>query len=208
MTSPFDPNLAPTYPQGPRTVVYLEASRDPFIAPDTNLTSKDTKYRDGSFYKPNTEWRNTSVSPPRIWKLAAIVNKTTAQWQLIGGGGGSVTSLRGDDAGIASPSLGVIDVIGQVVLNSSNPKAVYTDNTTVPSTSRIEVQVAAAIAASDITKVGLAAFNSDQFSVDANGFVSLGGGGLAIDQILVQATRGTGTNPVLPTTQGQIGVSA
>lgn len=207
MTSPFDPNLPPNYPQGPRHVVYLEASRDPFIAPDTNLTSKDTKYRDGSWYQPSTEWKNTSVTPPRIWKLAKIVNKTTAQWQLISGSSGVVTDLRGDDGAIATPNLGVIDVLGFVVANASNAKAVFTDNSTTPNTSRIEVQLAAAISSSDVTKVGLASFNSGQFFVDPNGFVSLLGGGQAIDTIGVQATSGTGTNPVVPSNTGNINVS-
>src|SRR6185437_16336161 len=52
---------------------------------------------------------------------------------------------------------------------------VRTDGTGA-STVALEVQISQAIAATDATKIGLAAFNQTQFGVDPNGFVSLAGG--------------------------------
>lgn len=71
----------------------------------------------------------------------------------------------------------------------------------------LEVQYATSAAATDATKSGLAHFNSTQFSVDANGFVALTGGGAAIDQIAVDAFTAPGTNPVLPSGAGQVTVT-
>lgn len=71
----------------------------------------------------------------------------------------------------------------------------------------LEVQYATSAAATDATKSGLAHFNSTQFTVDANGFVALTGGGAAIDQIAVDAATAPGTNPVLPSGAGQVTVT-
>lgn len=190
MTSPFDPNLPPDYPVGPKRIPYLEADRDP--------TPLDSKYRSGNWYEFNTEWRNKAVNPPRIWKLAAIYSRTNALWQLVSGGSsGVITSLRGDDGAIASPNLGIVDVLGFVVPNGTNAKAVWTDNTTTPNTSRIEVQLTTTAGSANDALVGLSLFDETQFNV-TDGFVTLKGGSAAIDEIGVDATSGTGTNPVLP----------
>lgn len=78
MSSPSNPNSPANLPPvGPSTrVVYLAADRAP--------TSADTKYRDGSFYLPNTEWTDKSTSPYTIYKLAQIVGGL-ATWQNISG---------------------------------------------------------------------------------------------------------------------------
>lgn len=89
-----------------------------------------------------------------------------------GSGGGSLSTITGDDGITVSPDGSKnIDLDGNVVANSTHSKAVFTES---PSSHKenIDVQVAAAIASTDITKVGLAAFNQADFSVDANGFVS------------------------------------
>jgi hypothetical protein len=65
------------------------------------------------------------------------------------------------------------------------------------------VQRSQAIGATNATNVGLAAFNSAHFSVDANGFVSLLGGGQGIDSIAVQA----GTSPITPDVAGQVTIN-
>ena len=66
-----------------------------------------------------------------------------------------------------------------------------------------QVQVAQDIALSDIDNIGLCAFDSSQFSVDANGFVSLAGGGMSIDSIAVQ----TGTSPIVPDGTGLVTIN-
>lgn len=72
------------------------------------------------------------------------------------------------------PLGGQITFNGATVAAGTNP--VRTDGTGA-NTMALEVQTSQAIAATDATKIGLAAFNSGDFSVDANGFVSIIGGG-------------------------------
>jgi len=104
------------------------------------------------------------------------------------------------DAGtspITPDGAGQISILATVVGAQAIP--IQTDGTGA-NTATIEAQVASAIAASDLVHVGFAAFNSSQFSVDANGFVELSGGGLAVDSFAVPA----GTSPVVPTAAGLV----
>lgn len=85
MSSPTNPNMASDLPPiGLRRVVYLQANRAPTVL--------DSKYRDGSYYEFNTEWRDLSKTPPQVWKLAAINSKIDAVWFLLGPGGGPPAS--------------------------------------------------------------------------------------------------------------------
>lgn len=67
------------------------------------------------------------------------------------------------------PSGGVVVFNGATVAAGTHP--VRTDGTTA-STMQLEVQISQAIATTNITNIGLSAFDSAQFTVDANGFVS------------------------------------
>jgi hypothetical protein len=67
------------------------------------------------------------------------------------------------------PSAGNVTFNGAVVAAGTNP--VRTDGTGA-ATFALEIQKSQAIASADATKIGLSNFNSSQFSVDANGFVS------------------------------------
>lgn len=81
MSSPTNPNMAADLPPiGLRRVVYLQANRPPTVL--------DSKYRDGSYYEFNTEWRDLSKTPPQVWKLATINSKIDAIWFLLGPGSG------------------------------------------------------------------------------------------------------------------------
>jgi hypothetical protein len=60
-----------------------------------------------------------------------------------------------------------------------------------------------ALAAADGTKVGTCNFDSASFSVSSTGFVTLLGGGEAIDSVAVQ----TGTSPIVPTAGGLITIN-
>lgn len=107
-----------------------------------------------------------------------------------------------------SPSGGTITFNGAVVAAGTNP--VRTDGTN-SNTMALEVQISQAIASTDVTKIGLAAFNSNEFSVDANGFVSIIAGGFiwtdvtaATQAMLVEngyiTDRGAGVVYTLPAT--------
>lgn len=111
MTSPYNPNLPPTYPQGPKRIVYLEAHRPP--------EPTDTKYRDGSFYEPNTEWRDISQSPPAVYKLAGVLSKTNAAWfQLNKGSIGPLLTLSDTNGTIVNPTDESTIPPGNIQLNA------------------------------------------------------------------------------------------
>ncbi len=122
------------------------------------------------------------------------------------GGSGAVIEKVNVQTGTSPivPSSGAITINGSTVVAGTNP--VRSDGTGA-NTLAIEVQTSQAIAASDATKIGLSNFNSAHFTVDANGFVDLIGGGIAIDSIGVDAATAPGTNPVAPTAAGLITVT-
>ena len=144
----------------------------------------------------NTTWQLYSFSSP-----GGVLQ---ANWEKVGGSVGQVSTLTGDDSIAISPVAGNINIDGIVVANATNSKAVYTKNSS-GNTMAIDVQVGAAIASTNVAKVGLAAFNSAQFTADSNGFVSLvGGAGGAVTGNTVDAHTGPGTNPVVPNSSGNI----
>lgn len=103
-----------------------------------------------------------------------------------------------------TPTAGAITLNGAVVSAGTNP--IRTDGTGV-STAAIEVQITQALAATDATKIGLANFDSAAFDVDANGFVQLNGGGIAVTSFNVDAHTVPGTDPVVPDATGQVTVT-
>jgi len=112
-------------------------------------------------------------------------------------------TLTGTTGGALSPTVNNFNLLGGTSAAGTTPVAVAGGGSTLTT----NVQISQALASTDATKVGLCNFNSAAFSVDANGFVSLAGGGLAIDSIGVDATSGGGTNPVLPTVGGLVTVN-
>lgn len=82
-------------------------------------------------------------------------------------------ALQAGTSPIGPDGTGLITFNGTSVAQGTIP--VQTRGTGA-NTMRLEVQTASAAAATDATIIGLAAFESSQFTVDANGFVSLVGG--------------------------------
>lgn len=92
------------------------------------------------------------------------------------GGTAAIETLTVDSGAILTPSGSPenITLTGLVVANATHAKALFI-NKVSSSVGTLDLQLSAAIASTDVTKVGLASFFSSQFSVDANGFVkSLG----------------------------------
>jgi hypothetical protein len=107
--------------------------------------------------------------------------------------------LQGQDGITVPPNgAGIIFVVGAVAAAGTTPFT--TTGNAGTSTETWTIQLSQAFASSDATRVGLASFNSAEFTVDANGFVSLAGGGLAVDSFAMQ----TGTSPVVPTAAGLV----
>ena len=89
-------------------------------------------------------------------------------------GGSSGTTITGQSGGALSPVLGNWNIFGGTALAGSTPVTTSGSGNTLTT----KVQLSQATAGTDATKVGLAAFNSAQFSVDANGFVTTSGTGV------------------------------
>ena len=170
MTSPLNANLPPNLPPiGPRRVVYLEANRAP--------TPLDTKYRDGSYYEFNTEWRDKSTSPPNIYKLATILSKTNAVWVLISGGSSNIINI-GVDAFTAPGTnpvqanmSGTITITGGQVAASVVGANVVRTNSLAANSFTVEIQQSGSTAAKNTSLNGVSHYNSNQFTID-EGFVS------------------------------------
>lgn len=102
------------------------------------------------------------------------------------------------DNGTAVPIANTLEILGTSVAAGTTPVETTGSGNTVT----IEVQTSQAVAATDATTIGLSNYNSSHFSVDANGFVSLSGGGNAIDSIHPDS----GTDPVVPTSAGLVNI--
>ena len=101
--------------------------------------------------------------------------------------------------GFAIPIGNVLEILGDTVLAGIVPVQTIGSGNTIT----INVQTSQAIASTNAANIGLAAFDSAAFDVDANGFVTLKGGGLAIDSIAVQA----GISPIVPTVAGLVTIN-
>jgi len=124
---------------------------------------------------------------------------------LSGGPGPSVDSVTGDDAEVVgADAAGNIDWQGSTVANATNAKPLYINGTPASNLMEPEIQVSAAItgAPGDKNDAGLASFNDTHFSVDADGYVSLIGGGIAIDTI-----SGDDSNAVTPDGNGNFNLA-
>jgi len=118
-------------------------------------------------------------------------------------GGATIATTYTANTGTAAPALNNINILGASVAALGVPVATVASGSTVT----LNVQRASAAIASSSANAGIASFDSAAFSVDVSGFVTLKGGSAAIDSIGVDATSGTGTNPVVPTVAGLITVN-
>lgn len=112
----------------------------------------------------------------------------------------------GTDPVLANASGAIQITGGQVAAAGVGANVIRTHSTAI-NQFVIEIQRSAAVAAPAQASNGVAHFNSGQFSVDADGFVSLLGGSQAIDSIGVDNAVGPGTNPVLPTAGGLVTIT-
>lgn len=134
---------------------------------------------------------------PTIWtntvalRAFILVSKpqNVANWVLIGGNGGTtpVDSIQVDASTgpgtnpVLPTTLGLITVTGAQTAPGTIANVIRTDSLAA-NTYTTEIQQTSAVAAKDITKNGVSHFNSSHFSND-QGFISLSGGGQAIDTV-------------------------
>lgn len=83
-------------------------------------------------------------------------------------GTGVGNTITGNSGGTLSPTAGNWNIFGGSTAAGTSPVS----TSGAVSTLTVNVQKSQAIAATDATKVGLSNYNSTQFSVDANGFVT------------------------------------
>lgn len=102
---------------------------------------------------------------------------------VVAGGSTVGKTITGQSGGALNPTAGNWNVFGASTVAGTSP---VTTSGAV-STLTVNVQKSQAIAATDATKVGLSNFNSAQFSVDANGFVS------ATGTVAITTTENSGT---------------
>lgn len=204
---------------------------DAFTAPGTNpvlttagmITINGAQVAAGSFISGirtrsiaanqfNIEVQRSSAQAVSTIGANGVSHYNSAQFSVDANG---FVSLAG--GGIAMDSLlvqaGVSPVTpdgaGQMTFNGAAVAAAGIPVQSVgtgANTYELQVQRASQQAVSAAANAGLASFSSTQFAVDANGFVTLAGGSIAIDSVTVNAFTAPGTNPVVPDGAGNITV--
>lgn len=147
----------------------------PTVDAPRNPTVLDTNY------PVQTIWRNSITFSECI--LTGF-DATGALWSCFTSGAGNITSLRADDGNVVMPLAGVIDVDGEIVAALTNAKPLFTEGVTA-NTLKLQLQAARdrTGAPANFNDAGICSFNDAHFLVDAFGYVSLIGGGAAIDTI-------------------------
>jgi len=87
----------------------------------------------------------------------------------VAGGASAVEHLTGDTGGQLNPTANNFNIFGSVIGPGTSPLQVNGSGSTLA----INIQRSQAVAAADITKVGLSNFDSSSFAVAATGFVTL-----------------------------------
>lgn len=124
----------------------------------------------------------------------------------LAGGGTAIDSIAVDASTapgtnpVAPTAAGLVTMTGAQVATGTVGANVLRTNSVAANALRMEIQRTTTAAATDSTLNGVSHFNSAMFSVDASGFVSLSGGGQAIDSFIPDS----GTSPVVPTAAGAV----
>jgi len=190
-----------------------------YLGPNVYLTLCVTRNREptgadyrqpetGKLYPFNSFWlvakNPTTGTQGDLWYLSKIA-ANVAFWVKLGtSGGGPILSVDVDahTAPGTDPVLpdvnGLMHVTGGQVASGVVGTNVIRTNSLALNTYTVEIQRSAESAAPDLTLNGVSHFNSAHFDVDADGFVSLFGGGAAVDSVTVQAAFAPGVNPVVP----------
>lgn len=139
-------------------------------ANDLNITQAGYCVFDGvSAFTGRTFQAGTGIT---LSNASGVSGNTTI---TVTGSGGTapVEHLTGDTGGQLNPTANNFNIFGSTIGAGTSPIQVAGSGSTLS----INVQRSQAIASTNLTRVGLAAFNSSDFSVDANGFVSIISGG-------------------------------
>ena len=165
------------------------------------LTTSDYKFNFGqlAYEENNARW---------------VIYTNHGIWIPFTGSGSGVLSITPDTFSppgtspiLPDSSTGTITITGnQVAAGSIGAHVINTDSLAANSLT-IQIQRASAVASTDLTKNGVSHFNSTEFTVDANGFVSLLGGTSGVTNFPVDTFTGPGTNPVVPSITGAVTIT-
>lgn len=165
----------------------------------------------GKLYPLDTYWilgpNPVNGSQGELWYLSKIVANVAYWLMLSTGSSGPLLNVQVQ----TSTAPGVNPVTPTLAgLMTVNAAAVAAHSVPIETRTRalnefnVEVQYGSTAVSTNALQSGLNHFNAAQFTVDANGFVSLIGGGASLDSLGVQATSGAGTNPVVGDGTGKI----
>ena len=129
----------------------------------------------------------------------------------LAGGGTAVDTFEVDD--VTAPGVnpvepttaGLVTVTGGQVAAGTTSNVIRT-HTTALNEYAIEIQRSQAVGLSSVTVNGVSHFNSADFTVDSNGFVSTAGGSFS-RKVDVDTSTPPGSDPVIPTGLGVITVT-
>lgn len=159
------------------------------------------------------EWR-ISKSPSSgtegdFWKLVKFESNGNATWvKFSPSSGTSFTGLRDQVNANVDPngSTNRIDIDGLVVANAANPSSIPLESVAGTNVLTMQIQVGKARTGAPANKndAGLLSANDTQFSVDANGYLSLAGSGGGAPILKLQADD---SNTATPTAVGIITIA-
>lgn len=157
-------------------------------------------------YRIQKTWLNTNTN--QFWFLKSFISNsgiTLANW-IPFSGFSTVETVTGDDGVVVNPVANNLNFLGNAVANATHAKPIFFRSGGDPN-EELDVQVSNAVGSSNINNAGISSFNNAQFTVDANGFVTIIGGTAPIEKTQVDAFTGPGTNPVVPDGTGKITVT-
>jgi len=123
------------------------------------------------------------VASPALTGTILMSNGPGSNPSFQNGGASVGNTITGNSGGALPPSAGNWNILGATVAAGTSPLVTAGAGSTIT----INAQISQALAAADATKIGLSNFNSTQFTVDANGFVSASGA------VAIQFTTDSGT---------------
>jgi hypothetical protein len=175
-------------------------------APNAQSSETNGLVTDGQLWIGSTALNagNTHINVGNITSTSLTVGYSSPDITIeLPGGGSGIEQITVDNSTVPGtnpvlPLAGNVTITGGQVANASLANVIQTHSLAANSFA-VTIQRSAAVAAADSTKNGVSHFDSDIFTVDANGFVSTSGGTL-VQEVLggpgVTIT-GTATNPIV-----------
>lgn len=195
------PPFNPTKYKGPNIFYPLcvtrnrEPTGDDFRQPET-----------GALYPFDSFWLvgkdPTTGTQGDLWYLSKIVSSVAYWVKLSTGISGPLLKVQVD--GALAPGINPVEPTGAGLMRVTGSQVATGTTTDVIRTFsnalneyEIQIQRATTAASTTVGLNGVSHFNSAHFTVDASGFVSLAGGGSALDSVTVQSVFAPGVNPVV-----------